>query len=86
MVGSSATQFRTSQKRTGPSFIQAIERMKAGALLRFAFDRSRPAWTLGDEVVSPEIVSLLLATREIEADHDTLIPNTPAQVWRLRNE
>ena len=82
---SAATQFRASQKRTGPTFIEAIERMKAGEVLRFAFDQTRPAWSLGDEAVSPEIVTLLISCREVEADVDTLFPNTPAQAWRLRS-
>jgi hypothetical protein len=82
---SSATRFRTSSQRSGPGFAVALKRMKAGEVLRFAFDKARPAWTLGDEAISAEIVSLLLATREIEADDDTLLPHVPAQAWRLRS-
>jgi hypothetical protein len=59
--------------------------MKAGEVLRFAFDRTRPAWSIGDEIISAEVVSLLLSCREIEADVDSLFPNTPAQAWRMRN-
>jgi hypothetical protein len=81
---SSSTRFRPSNQRLGPSFAEAIGRMKTGEVLRFAFDRSRPAWSIGDESISTEVVSLLLSCREVEADVDTLFPNTPAQVWRLR--
>jgi hypothetical protein len=82
---SSSGRFRAPRLRPGLSFAQAIERMKTGKVLRFAFDRSRPAWTIGDESISAEIVSLLLSCREIEADVDTLFPNTPAQSWRIRS-
>jgi hypothetical protein len=75
-----------SRRRAGPSFARALEQMKRGAPLKFEFDRTRPVWSLGDESVSAEVVTLLLACREIEADADTLFPNTPAQVWRLRSK
>jgi hypothetical protein len=81
---SSSARFQSSKQRVGLSFAEAIGRMKAGEVLRFAFDRARPAWSIGDESISAEVVSLLLSCREVEADVDTLFPNTPAQVWRLR--
>jgi hypothetical protein len=81
---SSSARFRPSNKRVGPSFVEVIERMKTGEVLRFAFDKTRPAWSIGDASISAEVVSLLLSCREVEADDDTLLPNTPAQVWRLR--
>ena len=81
---SSSARFRSSNQRVGPSFAEAIERVKAGEVLRFAFDQGSPAWSIGDESISAEVVSLLLSCREVEADVDILFPNTPAQVWRLR--
>jgi hypothetical protein len=83
---SSSTRFRPPRLRSGLSFVAALERMKAGAILGFEFDRTRPAWSIGDEAVSAEVVTLLLACREVEADVDSLFPHTPAQVWRLRNQ
>lgn len=58
--------------------------MRDGALLRFEFDKSRPAWTLDGEAVSPEVVTMLIATKDFEADPDALFPGAPAQVWRVR--
>jgi hypothetical protein len=81
---SPSARFRPSNQRVGPTFATAIERMKAGEVLRFAFDKTRPAWSIGDEAISPEVVSLLLSCREVEPDADTLLLNAPAQVWRLR--
>ena len=81
---SSTALFRSSQKRMGPTFPVAIGRMRDEALLRLEFDQSRPAWMLGGEAVSAEVVTMLIATKEIEADPDALFPGAPAQVWRVR--
>lgn len=80
---SSSARFRPLRLRPGPGFAEAILRMRGGALLKFEFDHSRPAWVLDGQPISAETVSLLLATKEIEADEDMLFPGTPAQVWRF---
>ena len=66
-----------SLKRTGPSFTEAIERMKAGEVLRFAFDQGSPAWSIGDESISAEVVSLLLSCREVERTSTPYSPTPP---------
>jgi hypothetical protein len=81
---SPAAQFRSSQKRTGPTFVEAIGRMKTGEVLRFAFDQTRPAWSLGNETISSEVITLLISCRDVEPDSDTLFDGAPAQTWRLR--
>ena len=82
MAARSSARFRPSKQRPGPGFAAAIGRMKAGEVLRLEFNRSKPAWTLGDEPVAFEVVSMLLAAKEIESDPDSLFPGAPAQVWR----
>ena len=84
---SSSGRFRAARQRGGLGFTEAVGRMKSGSVLRLEYQNGRPAWSLsGGQDLSPETVSLLLATKEIEADGDTLFPNTPAQVWRLRSQ
>jgi hypothetical protein len=81
---SSSARFRASNRRVGPTFIEAIERMKSGEVLRLEYLKGRPVWSIGNEIISAEVVSLLTSCREIQADGGSLLPNTPAQVWRLR--
>jgi hypothetical protein len=81
---SSATRFRAAKLRSGPTFPQALERMRAGRLLRLEYFQGRPVWEVGGLHVSPETVSLLISCGDIEPDNDTLIPGTPSQTWRLR--
>jgi len=78
------TARKPSKQRPGLSVAEALAKMKAGELLKFEFGKSRPAWSLCGEAIAPETVSLLLATKEVEPDPDTLRDNVPAQVWRMR--
>jgi hypothetical protein len=78
-----AARFRAPRGRPGPTFAQARAQMRAGAVLRLAYVKGRPAWTLGDLDVAAETVSLLLACNEIVAAGDALF-GEPSQTWRLR--
>ena len=80
---SSATQFRSSQKRSGPSFGEAIERLRNGGLLRLEYDRSKPAWTLDDQAISPEVVTIFLSCGEVEAADAGLFDGAAGQTWRV---
>ena len=60
--------------------------MKAGEGPRFAFDQTRPAWSLGDEVLSALKSSRFsLSTRAVGAGRRHAVRRRrAAQVWRLR--
>jgi hypothetical protein len=74
-------RFRAPQLR----FSEAIALMGDGAVLRLEYDRGAPVWSLGGgRPVSPETVTLILASGGVETADDALIPGTPCQSWRLR--
>jgi hypothetical protein len=80
---SSSARFRSPNQRIGPSFAEAIERMKAGGLLRLQYVRSRPVWNLDDTLVSPETVALIMGCGYMEATGDALFPGAVSQTWRV---
>ena len=80
----SSTRFRGPRLRPGPTFAQALERMRDGAVLRLEYDQGAPAWELGGLGIAPEVVALILACREVEAADDSLFAGVPCQTWRLR--
>jgi hypothetical protein len=84
MPARSSTRFRAPQSRSGPTFAQAIERMRSGALLRLEYRQGAPAWTLSGVDITSEVVALILACGEVEPDNDSLLVGTPGQTWRLR--
>jgi hypothetical protein len=81
---SSSARFRSSQQRQRLSFPEAIERLRGGSLLRLEYDRAKPAWTLDDKPISPEIVTLLLSCSEVEAADAGLFDGAAGQTWRMR--
>lgn len=81
---SSSARFRSSRQRPGPSFREALERMRDGGVLRLTYIRGLPVWELNDRPVSPEIVSLLTSGNTVEPDGDGLFADQPCQSWRIR--
>jgi hypothetical protein len=80
----SSTRSRAPRLRPGPTFAQAIERMRGGALLRLEYLKGAPVWTLGGVDVAPEVVALVLACGEVEPDNDSLLAGAPGQTWRFQ--
>ena len=80
-----STRFRPPRLRPGPSFSEALQKLRDGAVLRLEYDQGHPSWSLGDgQPVSVELVNLLLSCQGIEPDRDGLLDDVPAQTWRLR--
>lgn len=77
-----STRFRAPKQRPGPSFIQALERLRAGGLLRLQYIKSQPVWEIDSLGVAPETVALLLGSGEIETCGDALFPGAAGQTWR----
>jgi hypothetical protein len=80
----SSVRFRAPRLRPGPTFAQATERMRGGALLRLEYRQGAPAWTLDSVDVALEVVALVLACGEVEPDNDSLFAGAANQTWRLR--
>jgi hypothetical protein len=80
-----SARFTPAKLRIGPGFAEAMTLLRNDGVLRLEYDKGVPAWSLGSgQPVSPEIVSLILASGGVEATDDALIPGTPCQTWRLR--
>jgi hypothetical protein len=77
-------RFRPARLRSGMTFAQAIQSMRGGAVLRLEFQSGQPRWDLAGLEVAVETVALLLASREIVPDDDTLFERGLAQTWRAR--
>jgi hypothetical protein len=84
MARSLSTRFRAPRVRPGPSFPEALARLKAGGVLRLTYIRNAPVWDLDDFPVSPEVVSLLTFCSEVAPDNDGLFDGAAPQSWRLR--
>jgi hypothetical protein len=79
---SQSTRFRPAKLRSGPSFAQALERLRGGGRLSLTYFQNKPVWEIDGWTVSPEIISLLLASHSVVPDGDALIPDMPSQSCR----
>jgi hypothetical protein len=77
------TRYRPPRLRPGLSFPRAVEKMRAGGLLRLQYVQGKPVWEIGDLGVDPETVALLISCKEIEPADDALFIGAPSQTWRL---
>jgi hypothetical protein len=78
-------RFRAPKRRPGPSFPEALRRMREGALLRLTYVKGAPGWEIDGEPVAPETVALLSSSNEIVADSDALFDiGVMPQTWRAR--
>jgi hypothetical protein len=79
-------RFRPVRLRPGMDFAQAIQSMrKNGVVLRLEFYQGAPRWELGGREVAIETVALLLASREVVPDDDSLFEGSISQTWRIRS-
>jgi hypothetical protein len=79
------TRFKTLKQRRGPSFPQAMEKLREGETLTLEFFSGQPRWELCGREVPIETVAMLLASREVVADPDALFDGALAQTWRVRS-
>jgi hypothetical protein len=88
MIARPALRARAARLRVrsqaGLSFGPAFGAMRDGATLRLEYGGGRARWSVGDEIIHPEVAALLLQHPSIEAAGDTLFPElTPSQSWRV---
>jgi hypothetical protein len=78
-------RFRPARLRAGATFAESIQSMRGGAVLRLEFYLNQPRWELAGREIAVETVALLLASREIVPDDDSLFEGALSQTWRVRS-
>ena len=75
----------SSRQRPGPTFPEAIARMRESAILYLMYVRNRPVWDLNGREIAPEVIALLTACADVEPAGDGLFAGMPCQTWRIRS-